>query len=321
VRAPIARGALLDLPLVALVLLAVLTRTPVGGLTLQAARAAMGDPTERRALTAYFLTGLPVEVAVLVERSVPLELEVPAGGLPEPWRTAATLGLESELPEAALAEAAEAGVRPEPLAVLDHLYEGSPEAALETYAVGAEQRDRAIERARAAGLSQPERYASHRAYLPSEKAREADEVLARTLALTTVLELRWPVASGRVSSGYGERNHPVLGRKRFHNGVDIAVPVGTPVLAAQRGTVDRARFDRLNGNYVVLDHGHGVRTSYCHLDEALVEEGSDVVPGQRIGSSGNTGRSTGPHLHWTVRVGRETVDPQRLAPEGMPPRS
>ena len=320
-RGRIARGALLDLPLVALVLLAVLTRTPVGGLAIQSVRAALGDPAEQRALTAYFLTGIPVEVAVLVEQSVPLELEVPVGGLPEPWRTAATLGLEGTLPEAAQAEAARAGVRAEPLAVLDHLYEGSPEAALETYAVGAEQRARAIGRAQAAGLSQPERYTTHRAYLPSDKAREADDVMARTLGLATILELRWPVESGRISSGYGERTHPVLGSKRFHNGVDIAVPVGTPIQAAQGGTVDRARYDRLNGNYVVIDHGHGVRTSYCHLDEAQVEEGAVVTPGQLIGSSGNTGRSTGPHLHWTVRVGRETVDPERLAPNGMPPRS
>ncbi len=317
----VTRGGLVDLPLVALVVLAVLTRTPVGGLATQAARAALGDPGERKALTAYFLTGIPVELAVLVEQSVPMELEVPVGGLPEPWRTAATLGLKGALPEAAKAEAERAGVRPQPLPVLDHLYEGSPETALELYAVGADQRDRAIERARAAGVALPERYASHRPYLPSEAAREADDVLARTAALAMVLDLRWPVEGGRISSGYGERTHPVLGRKRFHNGIDVAVPIGTPVMSAQSGTVSRARHDNLNGNYVVVDHGHGVRTSYCHLDGSVVEEGAEVTPGQLIGQSGNTGRSTGPHLHWTIRVGRETVDPERLRPKGMPERS
>jgi len=316
------RWGLLDLPLVALVVLAVLTRTPVGGLALSAARAATGDDGERQALTAYFLTGVPVSLEVLVEQSLPMALEVPAGGLPEPWRTAATLGLPKRLPPAAKTLAQTAGLTPEPLPVLDHLYQGSPEAALEKYAIGADQRQRAIDRAHAAGAETPERYLAHRAYLPADAARQVDETLARTAALATVLDLHWPLSiAGRISSGYGERTHPTLGRKRFHNGVDVAVPIGTGVLAAQDATVARVAHDKLNGHYVILDHGHGVRTSYCHLDGADVAEGDHVAAGAPIARSGNTGRSTGPHLHWTVRVGRKTVDPLKLRPAGAPPDS
>mgnify|MGYP002007330784 CR=1 FL=1 len=83
------------------------------------------------------------------------------------------------------------------------------------------------------------------------------------------------------------------------------------ILAAQAGTV-RVGEDRVSGRYVVIDHGHGVRTSYCHLDRIGVTKGQQVKPGDRIGLSGNTGRSTGPHLHFVVRIGRETVDPERL---------
>jgi murein DD-endopeptidase MepM/ murein hydrolase activator NlpD len=313
------RGGLLDLPLVALVLFAVLTRTPIGGLAEAGAKALAGDTSERKALTAYFLTGIPVALAVLVEQSVSMHLDVPEGGLPEPWRTAATLGLPKRLPDAARALAEAENLTAEPLPILDHLYQGSPEAALEIYAIGVDQRNRAIERAEATGVAFPDRFLGHRPYLPADAARLVDKVLARTAALATVLDLQWPLATkGRISSGYGERHHPVLGRQRFHNGVDIAVPIGTSVVAAQDATVAKVAHDNLNGNHVVLDHGHGVRTSYCHLDSVEVAKGERITAGTEIAKSGNTGRSTGPHLHWTVRVGRKTVDPMKLRPAGAP---
>ncbi len=313
------RGGLLDLPLAALVVLAVLTRTPVGGLAERAWDAATGDEATRKALTTYFLTGVPVALEVLVEQAVPMALDVPVGGLPEPWRTAAVMGLPKRLPQAARDLADAEGLARQPLSVLDHLYEGSPEAALERYAIGDDQRARAIDRARAAGVQQPERFLNHRTYLPAEAARQVDEVLARTAALATVLDLRWPLAvPGRLTSPYGERHHPVLKKRRFHNGIDVAVPTGTQVLAAQGATVARVAHDNLNGHYVILDHGHGVRTSYCHLEGADVAEGDQIGAGDPIARSGNSGRSTGPHLHWTVRVGRKTVDPLKLSPAGGP---
>ena len=197
--------------------------------------------------------------------------------------------------------------------MLDLLYDGDAEEALELYAVGPDVRRRAIERARAAGLPDPERLATHRRYLPGRAQRHADTLVSGTLALGDALDLTWPVAEPhRISSGYGNRHHPVLGKTKFHNGVDLAVPTGTPILAAQRGRVSTAAEDRVNGKYLVVDHGNGLRTSYCHLSALEVAKGEAIDRGQRIAASGNTGRSTGPHLHFVVRVGRRTVDPERL---------
>ena len=86
----------------------------------------------------------------------------------------------------------------------------------------------------------------------------------------------------------------------------------TPVWAAQKGQIKVAGSDAINGNYVVIDHGNNVRTSYCHLDSLEVERKDQVQRGQTLGQSGNTGRSTGPHLHFVVRVGGKAVDPERF---------
>jgi len=123
----------------------------------------------------------------------------------------------------------------------------------------------------------------------------------------------WPIAhDARVSSGFGWRRHPILLHERFHNGVDIAVAEGTPVLAAADGVVDRASDDPLNGNHVVLLHDDGLRTAYCHLRDLHTQTGERVRAGERIGLSGMTGRATGPHLHFGVWVHGRAVDPLRL---------
>lgn len=300
------RGGIVDLALVVTVVVAAWGRTPVGGLFDRAWQWASGAEGELPALTAFFVTGPPPEIVVLAEKIgiLPDVAPVPTGGLPEPWRTAARLTLDAD---------------DAMLAALDAAYDGDAEAALETVVVGEELRRRAIERAIAAGEAEPERFASHRAYLPDRDARRADRLVSGTLALATVLELTWPLAvPHRVSSPYGERIHPVLGVRKKHDGVDLAVPEGTPVLAAQAGRVAAARFDRVSGNYVVIDHGHGVKTSYCHLSSLGVDKGAEIDRGAVLGASGNTGRSTGPHVHFTVRVGRATVDPLRLAPKDAP---
>lgn len=123
----------------------------------------------------------------------------------------------------------------------------------------------------------------------------------------------WPVrVHARVTSGYGWRHHPIIGRTRFHNGIDIAVAEGTPVLAATDGRVDRAGEDPLNGRYVVLVRPGGLRTAYCHLSEVAVAVGGLVEAGEVIGASGQTGRATGPHLHFGAWVRGRSVDPRRL---------
>jgi murein DD-endopeptidase len=115
-----------------------------------------------------------------------------------------------------------------------------------------------------------------------------------------------------VSSPFGYRTHPVLGTRKLHTGVDLAVPVGTPVLAVEAATVRRASQDAINGKVLILDHGRGVTTAYCHNSELLVRPGQRVALGEPIARSGNTGRSTGPHLHYQLELSAQPVDPLRF---------
>ena len=115
----------------------------------------------------------------------------------------------------------------------------------------------------------------------------------------------------RLSSPFGDRNHPVLGVDRLHKGVDLSVPVGTPVHAAGAARVRRASEDDVNGRILVLDHGHGVSTLYLHNDALLVGRGSTVARQEVVAKSGNTGRSTGPHLHYQLELGGTAVDPMK----------
>ena len=189
--------------------------------------------------------------------------------------------------------------------------------------MGVEARSRAIRRATAAGAARPRRYQSHRRFLPDALQRRADTEVAEVLALATVLDLGWPVApTARITSPFGERVHPVLGTRKRHEGVDIAVPIGTPVHAAGAGRVQRARTGRVSGKYVVIDHGHGVSSNYCHADALHVAAGDQVAAGAHILDSGNTGRSTGPHLHFGLRLHGRAIDPglfHRSAAGAAPP--
>jgi len=319
------RFGLLDAVVVAVVLLAVWSRTPVGAVVELGVSSLIGADTEGlRPLTAYFDTGRGEAEAVtdLLAELDPASA-APEDGLPEPWRTAAQVVLTRHAPAQARQALREAMAQdPEAtwLTLLDARYDGDPAGTLERLVIDEDQRQRAIARALAAGSAHPERWEAHRAYLPLRDRQRGDRVVGRILALGTALDLTWPVASPhRVTSPWGVRHHPVLKTRKFHNGVDLGVPIGTPILAAQGGVV-RTGEDGVSGRYVVIDHGHGVRTSYCHLDAVHVSRGQRVEPGERIGLSGNTGRSTGPHLHFVVRIGRKTVDPERLrrAKDGKP---
>lgn len=298
----IRRGGLLDLFLVALIVLAVAWRTPVGSIGGWALAKVKGETREAASLVASFTTGVGEEFATKIQAIVdnPDLSGVGEGPFPEPYRTAAAVVLGKD-----------------ELKALDALHEGSnPEATLEIHALGVEQRERAIQRAVSAGEEDPESYASYRRYLPTKAQVDGDRVVASTIGAAKMLELAWPVQEDhRLTSPYGYRTHPVLGTRKLHNGVDLAVPVGTVIVAAQDATVSVAGEDNVNGKYIVLDHGYGVKTSYCHLSELEVEGGDDVDRGQEIALSGNTGRSTGPHLHFVLRIGKQTVDPERFRPE------
>jgi murein DD-endopeptidase MepM/ murein hydrolase activator NlpD len=120
---------------------------------------------------------------------------------------------------------------------------------------------------------------------------------------------RMPVDGVTLTSGFGMRNHPILNRRARHNGVDLAAPRGTPVYATADGMVQMAQWYSSYGNYVQIGHGTDMETRYAHLSSYTVSPGQDVRAGDLIGYVGSTGRSTGPHLHYEVRVANEPVNP------------
>ena len=120
----------------------------------------------------------------------------------------------------------------------------------------------------------------------------------------------WPCpAYTKVSSDFGNRIHPTLKINLFHNGVDLAAPTGSNILAAYDGEVVAASYTGAMGNYVMLDHGGGLYTVYMHASKLNVSEGQEVKRGDVIALVGSTGRSTGPHLHFSVRSNGEYVSP------------
>ncbi len=120
--------------------------------------------------------------------------------------------------------------------------------------------------------------------------------------------LGWPV-TGTITSPFGPRPNPFGGGMEFHQGLDIAASTGTPVTAAAAGTVISAGWYGGYGNYVLIDHGGGMATGYGHLSQIFVSAGQQVQRGQAIGAVGSTGASTGPHLHFEVRISGKPVDP------------
>lgn len=125
------------------------------------------------------------------------------------------------------------------------------------------------------------------------------------------LLMKTPVDGARISSGFGQRLHPILGYTRMHKGVDFAVPTGTPVMAAGAGEISFMGWANGYGNFVVINHGNGYSTAYGHLSRfaAGMRRGSRVRQGQVFAYSGATGLATGPHLHYEIRVDSAQVNP------------
>jgi murein DD-endopeptidase MepM/ murein hydrolase activator NlpD len=122
--------------------------------------------------------------------------------------------------------------------------------------------------------------------------------------------LRTPVDGARVTSGFGMRFHPILGYTRMHQGIDFGVPVGTPVYAAGDGVVEEARMAHGYGRWLKIKHSGGWETGYGHLSGWAVRAGQHVRQGQVVAYSGNTGASTGPHLHYEVMEGGHKMNPK-----------
>ena len=118
--------------------------------------------------------------------------------------------------------------------------------------------------------------------------------------------------SGRVSSKFGNRIHPLSGQKvAFHNGVDIACSIGTPIVAPESGMVTDVYTHPRGGKTIIMVTSSGVRFGFCHLSEQLAKKNAVVNKGDLIAKSGNTGVSTGPHVHFTMKINDQFVDPQK----------
>jgi murein DD-endopeptidase MepM/ murein hydrolase activator NlpD len=140
-----------------------------------------------------------------------------------------------------------------------------------------------------------------------ENGRSADRALMRT-----------PVSGSRISSGFGMRRHPILGYTRMHTGVDFAAPYGTPLKAAGNGTISYAGWDGAYGRVVRIRHENGYETVYAHMSRiaSTIKRGVRVRQGQTIGFVGSTGRSTGPHAHFEVRMNGRPVNPLKVKAMG-----
>lgn len=161
--------------------------------------------------------------------------------------------------------------------------------------------------------------AAYEEQLAKEAALEADiqEMIAeleRQEAANSIVSTGtyiWPLPGYRPGSAYGWRIHPIWGDRRFHAGEDIGAPSGTSILAADSG-IATVIPDNGNGygNYIIINHGGGRTTLYAHMSGFAVSNGATVTQGQTIGYVGSTGNSTGPHLHFEVRVNGATTDPK-----------
>lgn len=312
---------LLDFVAAALCLWAGLYHTPLGALGRSALGAVTGGRANVLPLLSYYRGGAPGDSAPASGNVVGLAAAPPAEAL--------GLGAFRVAMESADAERA-------PLHALGQAFHFAPEDPASTAAL-LEAAKRELGSDDAAVLAafldlDVVRYAVRRAAaegraptLPALAAQlppSADAAVARAgraLTLALAYSLAWPVDPGtRVASPFGWRRHPTLGTQKLHTGVDLAVPVGTPVTAVAAGVVRRAGEDDVNGRFLIVDHGQGVSTAYCHNSRLLVVTGQRVQPGDVISESGNTGRSTGPHLHFQLTLGRTPVDPLAYRPRAVP---
>ena len=135
--------------------------------------------------------------------------------------------------------------------------------------------------------------------------------------LISSIPSQWPT-QGWISSGYGRRASPWTGEPEWHTGLDIANHTGTPIYAPGDAVVKYAGYNKANGRSIILTHGQGITTQYGHLSKLLVKRGEQVKKNQQIAKMGSTGSSTNPHLHYEVRINRNSIDPRKFLPK-MPP--
>jgi murein DD-endopeptidase MepM/ murein hydrolase activator NlpD len=281
---------LLELLLSALCLWAAWYHTPAGALVRTAGAWLFRARTSARPLLAYYGAGTLVPPLL---RGPPL-----AGPVPP----AEALGYGAAAVQPSLGQPPAVARRLDGLA--GRL--GSPDAAALALFCGEEATRYALAQADSARLVDLARELPPRSQACVTQAAQA-------LMLGQAYALAWPLPeSAHITSPFGMREHPVLGGQRLHAGVDLGAAPGTPVRAVADGVVRRASSDGVNGNILVIDHGRGVLTLYCHNQELLVAGGARVRRGEIIARSGSTGRSTGPHLHYQLDLAGEPADPLRF---------
>ncbi len=145
-----------------------------------------------------------------------------------------------------------------------------------------------------------------------------DLVMTKRAGVETSLPSFQPVDYPYLSSSFGWRRHPITGRYVMHEGLDFAAPKGTPIHAASGGVVTEARYVNGYGKMVEINHGNGIITRYAHASSLNVKRGDLVEKGQMIARVGTTGRSTGPHLHFEVRMAGHPLDPTLFLPSQQP---
>lgn len=138
-------------------------------------------------------------------------------------------------------------------------------------------------------------------------------VKANAVANTPNLKKLLRPVYGPINSPFGDRKHPVTGELKFHNGVDFPVPVGTPVFSPGPGTIKSVYYSDIGGNQLIIQHDDGFKTGFAHLSKVLVKVGDKVDSGKVVAFTGNTGRVTGPHLHFTVTdPSGNKIDPEKV---------
>ncbi len=126
----------------------------------------------------------------------------------------------------------------------------------------------------------------------------------------TLSQSMYQPLDGEITSPFGLRTHPISGKPRFHAGIDIAASMGTHIYSAFDGKVVFSGYDQWNGNYLKIQHENNIMTVYCHCEALNVKKGDTVKAGEKIATVGSTGSSTGPHLHFELRINNVSYDPQ-----------
>lgn len=144
-----------------------------------------------------------------------------------------------------------------------------------------------------------------------QEESEMTEVIQDLQDAYNMLNQKWyiPIKYTVCTSPFGVRKHPVEGASKFHYGVDLAAPLGTPIVATRGGTITIAKYDEEAGYYVEIDHLDGYTSRYLHMARYIVTAGQIVIPGQVIGYCGATGVATGPHLHFSIYQDGKAVNP------------